>query len=341
MAATPWLFFEYDRIAEKPEKWALDEGLYRQIQKARWVVTEKIHGSNFSFVTDGKKIRCAKRKSYLDPDEDFYAHQSVLSRIETQLLALFQQAKVIFPEVVRVQLYGELFGGGYPHTEVAKVEGVQPIQTGVYYSPRIEFCAFDLSVETVKERRFVSFEQLQTLLSLVGIFSILPLFTGTYESALAYPIGFESAIPKRLGLPAIPNNKAEGIVIKPTEPIYVETEKGRARILLKKKIKEFAEDEKFFSAQKWTTENSLDALSLLSAALPDLANKNRLQSARSKVGPTNTSQRAAQLFQLFVEDILLQLEEDYAELFQSMTPAERKKLVVRTQEAARKTFTLS
>ena len=340
MAVVPWPFFEYDRIAEKPEKWALDETLYRQIQKARWVVTEKLHGSNFSFVTDGKKIRCAKRKSYLDPDEDFYAHQGVLSRMETQILALFQQTKAVFPEVVRVQLYGELFGGGYPHAEVAKVEGVQPIQTGVYYSPRVEFCAFDLSVETAKERRFVSFEQLQTLLALGGIFTVQPLHTGTYESALAYPIGFESAVPKRLGLPAIPNNKAEGIVIKPTEPIYVETEKGRARILLKKKIKEFSEDDKFFSAQKWATDDTLDALSLLSAALPDLANKNRLQSARSKVGPTNTPQRSAQLFQLFVEDILLQLEEDYAELYQSLTPPEKKKLKRRTEEAARKVFTL-
>jgi Rnl2 family RNA ligase len=338
MAETLWPFFEYDRIAEKPEKWALDERLYRQIQKARWVVTEKIHGANFSFVTDGKKIRCAKRKSYLDPDEDFYAHQGVLSRIETQILALFRQTKAVFPESVRVQLYGEIFGGGYPHAEVAKVEGVQSIQTGVYYSPRIEFCAFDLSVETAKDRRFVSFEQLQTLLALVDIFSVLPLLTGTYESALAFPIGFESAIPKRLGLPVIPNNKAEGIVIKPTEPIYVETEKGRARILLKKKIKEFAEDERFFSAQKWTTENPLDALSLLSAALPDLANKNRLQSARSKVGPTNTPQRAAQLFQLFVEDILLQIEEDYGKLYQALSAQEKKKLVKRTQEEARKAF---
>jgi Rnl2 family RNA ligase len=335
MALVPWPFFEYDRIAEKADKWALDESLYRQIQKARWVVSEKIHGSNFSFVTDGKKIRCAKRKSYLEPDENFYAHEDVLSRIEPQLLDLFQGVKLVFPELVRIQLYGELFGGGYPHPDVPKVNNVQPIQTGVFYSPRIEFCAFDLSVEMPKERRFVSFEQLQEFLDDAELFYVKPLFMGSYEEALAYPIGFKSGVPKRLGLPAIANNKAEGIVIKPVDPIYVETEKGRARILLKKKIAEFSEDEKFFSAQKWSSENPLDALSLLSAALPDLANKNRLQSARSKVGPTNTPQKSAQLFQLFVEDILLQLEEDYAEMFQSLSAQEKKKLTKRAIEQAR------
>lgn len=46
----------------------------------------------------------------------------------------------------KIFIYGELFGGEYPHPEVNPVSGVQAIQTGVYYSPRIEYCAFDIAV---------------------------------------------------------------------------------------------------------------------------------------------------------------------------------------------------
>lgn len=37
---------------------------------AEWVVTEKIHGANFSFWTDGSNVACGKRTSLLEtPDQ--------------------------------------------------------------------------------------------------------------------------------------------------------------------------------------------------------------------------------------------------------------------------------
>lgn len=334
----PWPFYEYDRIAEKPEKWSLDEAAYRAIQKARWIVTEKIHGANVSFVTDGKRLRCAKRKSFLAPDEDFYGVYEVAQRLEETLFSLFAALKEEYPDLIRIAVYGELFGGGYPHPEVAPVLGVQPIQTGVYYCPQIEFCAFDLAVER-PTRSFLPFEEALTFFKNAALFCAEPLFTGSYEEALAYPIGFLSTIPKRLNLPPLEANKAEGIVLKPNEPLYMETEQGKARIIIKKKIPEFKE-EKFFEAQKWSEpKGELTPLDLLSAALPGLATFNRLQSARSKIGLATDSKRATQIFLLFVDDILLQLEEDYPELCKPLTPREKRTLRRRAEEAARSALT--
>lgn len=41
--------------------------------------------------------------------------------------------------------YGELFGGKYPHPDVAAHPDVRPIQSGVYYCPDLRFAAFDVA----------------------------------------------------------------------------------------------------------------------------------------------------------------------------------------------------
>jgi hypothetical protein len=46
-----------------------------------------------------------------------------------------------------VLLFGELCGGRYPHPEVPPDARVEAVQTGVYYSPTIEFYAFDIALE--------------------------------------------------------------------------------------------------------------------------------------------------------------------------------------------------
>jgi hypothetical protein len=49
--------------------------------------------------------------------------------------------------IERVLLFGELCGGRYPHPDVEPDARVEAVQTGVYYSPTIEFYAFDIALE--------------------------------------------------------------------------------------------------------------------------------------------------------------------------------------------------
>ena len=37
-----------------------------------WVATEKIHGTNFSFIHDGNTLTCAKRNSFLKDNDKFF-----------------------------------------------------------------------------------------------------------------------------------------------------------------------------------------------------------------------------------------------------------------------------
>jgi len=41
-------------------------------------------------------------------------------------------------------VYGELYGGAYPHPSVFAVPDLIPVQRGVWYSPQLSFLAFDL-----------------------------------------------------------------------------------------------------------------------------------------------------------------------------------------------------
>ena len=37
-----------------------------------WVATEKVHGTNFSFIHNGSAFKCAKRTSLLENTDSFY-----------------------------------------------------------------------------------------------------------------------------------------------------------------------------------------------------------------------------------------------------------------------------
>ena len=65
-------FKSYDRIAESPSYWLIDEKEFRRLSKLDWIVTEKIHGANFCLITDGTKLWGAKRKAVLSEKDDFF-----------------------------------------------------------------------------------------------------------------------------------------------------------------------------------------------------------------------------------------------------------------------------
>ncbi|HOV26318.1 MAG TPA: RNA ligase family protein [Pseudobacteroides sp.] len=139
--------------------------------------------------------------------------------------------------VQRITIYGELFGGYYPHAEVAANREVEAVQTGVYYSPDIEFCAFDIAIESCGERSYMDYDAAVNIFENAGLMYAKPLFRGSFEKAFDYPVGFESNIPKLLGLPPLNfENKAEGIVIKPVKPMLIKTAKGIVRPIIKKRF---------------------------------------------------------------------------------------------------------
>ena len=117
----------------------------RQLSRLKWAVFEKIHGASFCFVLEPATIRCASRRSLLASDDTFFAYRRVLKSLTGPLEMLRADLAEAWPDADRFLVYGELFGGQYPHPDVPAVSGVQAIQTGVWYCPDVAFFAFDLA----------------------------------------------------------------------------------------------------------------------------------------------------------------------------------------------------
>jgi Rnl2 family RNA ligase len=336
-----WTYLSYEKIPETVNKWNLTESDYRAFKKTDWVVTEKIHGANFGIVTDGSNVRFAKRKEFLQPDEDFFDYQSLAHQLTHQAKEIFKILQAERKRLLRVFVYGELFGGEYPHPDIPAIPDVQAVQTGIYYSPKIEYCGFDIAVEEKGNpiaQTYYDYDKALTLFQQVGMMGAKPLFIGRYEEALTYKLDFDSTIPALLGLPPLPlKNPAEGIVIKPIQSIYVETPKGRIRPILKVKIPEFAEDSRFHQATKWTYQQApalhpsqeLSIEDELSQEMLALVKETRLNNVISKIGRVsrNDEARKQQLLQLLMQDILETFNEEWDSLFSAL-PAERQQLLI-------------
>lgn len=324
-----WPFPSYERIGESLEDWlGDDQAAFQALARGEWIVTEKIHGANFCVVTDGHTVRAAKRKAFLAPGDDFFGHEALLVHLAPAARELCARARAADPRVARVLVYGELFGGGYPHPEVAADPAVQPVQTGVWYTPRIAFAAFDVGVvrEGDEARAYLPHDEAAALCHEVGILHARPLLRGTYAAAIGFPLGFPTTIPALLGLPPLgPGNKAEGVVLKPARPIALRD--GRTvRPVVKRKIAEFAEDARFHEAEKWAARPApAGALAALEYEASALLTEARLAAAVSKVGRLSSA-RAEEVAALIVEDLRAELRARRGALLAALPGGEASRL---------------
>lgn len=326
-------FEGYGKISESSSHWLLEKSDHTTFKRAVWCVTEKIHGANFCFVCDddGERVRCGKRTSLLTDTDDFFGYKRRLFReIVPKIQQLYQYVKNTFPLLEKLYVFGELFGGAYPHPDVPKVPNVGAIQTGIWYCPDIEYCAFDLAIVTDHKQTYLDYEYALPAFQHVQLFHAEPLFIGRYEEALDFKLGFNSHVPAKLGLPPLPEaNKAEGIVIKPMQEIMVKANKGATvRAIVKKKIEEFSED-KYSQAQKPELKNAdggLTDVDLLRFEIDALTTENRLNNALSKTGAVTTDdkEKLKELLNLYVKDVIEQLcENGNEDMWKNLPPSDR------------------
>lgn len=320
----------------------------KKIKQVQWCATEKVHGSNFCWIVSADEIKGGNRTQVLEPNAPFFGWQSVLTRLRDPLNALFglltneERAKQLFEEstpVVRAFVFGEICGGVYP--DLPSPTGVQAVQTGIYYSPNVEFIAFDLAVSfaaTPSVRSYMNFEDALQLLTEVSIPHVTPLFVGTYSQAVNFSPRFESGISRMLGLPPVPNNLAEGVVIRPMRAILVPTKKGLERPIMKNKIPEFSEDKRFQNASKWAdappTEQAWQSPETLLADLTyevsSLVTTQRIDNAISKMGHVDPKdkERMRALLEAFIADVLDTVQERFETQWNSLDAAQQDEIRV-------------
>lgn len=91
-----------------------DIEMYKTDNETKWIATEKIHGTNYSFLYEptNEVIPC-RRSGTLSIDPSFYNHLSVFNKYKDNLPNIFSKLKELYPTLKQIQLYGELFGGLY------------------------------------------------------------------------------------------------------------------------------------------------------------------------------------------------------------------------------------
>lgn len=312
--------FSYQKIRESAKKWQLNIQQYQLLEKLDWVVTEKIHGANFSILVDKEGVLFAKRKEILEVDEDFFGYHSLKEGLTTRAKALFQILVAKNSNIVQINIYGELFGGAYPHPDLPKNLNVEAVQTGIYYSPNIQFSVFDIAYLELESDtfNFINYSLLTVYCEVVDFLCCPALLLGNYAEAVNYPFRFQTTIPALLGLPQLSNNLAEGIVVKPVENIWIDSPKGRIRPILKFKIPEFSEDARFQQAQKWSVSHkppktnslAIDDSFWKKQVLP-LVTKQRLNNTISKVGKLSKRNKN-KILELLKLDIYEELAEHLA-----------------------------
>ena len=109
-------FKKYDSI-ENSYREKVIEKIYQHgfgNKDIEWVVTEKIHGTNFGFISDGNNVQVFKRTSILTENEisKFFDADIMLEKYKNEVLKLTEYLQNIY-NVLEVQIYGEHFGGIY------------------------------------------------------------------------------------------------------------------------------------------------------------------------------------------------------------------------------------
>lgn len=318
----------YPKITEDTGRWSPDHKTAKWLQRATWYVTEKVHGAHFSVICDGQRLAYAKRGDVLAAGEEFFWHRRAVASLEDAFLALSQG---LFADIdwgdglVAVHIHGELYGGAYPHPEVVPCEGVQAIQTGVYYCPDIRFCVYDIGLHRGDGQAvtFLSFGEVLALCEAHGLETAPVLAEATWAEASGWSPVFQSVVAQSLGLPPLQKNWAEGVVIRAQDEVMVQTDGGDwVRPILKIKHPKFAEDARYHQAKapQRRPPGEVHALTLLEWEARTRLNSNRVAAARSKVGAvSDVKALAAEV----AADIWQELLQQHPKLLDAVSQEER------------------
>ncbi|GAA0851363.1 RNA ligase family protein [Streptosporangium amethystogenes subsp. fukuiense] len=241
-----------------------------------WVATEKVHGAQMVIAHDGRNTFVGKRKAWLRDDEPFFGWQLLRGHLEKAARAALSRGGAA------VRVYGELYGGHYPHLDASPMPGITPVQTGVWYSPEIRFALFDVlrHQDPGDPGVFLPYADVASIAADAELDVVPLLGRGTRSELDALPVRFPSRVPQALGLPGLPGNLAEGIVLRPDVPLPPDR-----RPTVKLKIEEF-DEQRFDQSRPWDPQVILTSGELRRVARA-MVNGPRLAGARSKVGPSS------------------------------------------------------
>lgn len=306
-----------------------------------FVVTEKLHGANMGIYCDGETVRIAKREGFQDECQmkNFFDSVRVAEKYSESILNLAKNWNVVKQsQGVEGKTYfiflGELFGGG--------------IHKGTPYSMEQDFALFNIFTvidDTESNREYVkklcaayfvdeangklvlmpnSRERVVSIAKYIECKVLDILFKGTLEECAQFANDFEShfVCPNKVRESGVEKHGdaavkdlciTEGVII---EPFYYTNYKGN-NFTYKSKNAKF--EEKYATGYKpkvSLVEKAVDNLTMDQAEMLYTLNEYlvmpRYQSVVSKMGEV-TIKDFSKVLKAFVEDVLKDAKEDFAE----------------------------
>jgi Rnl2 family RNA ligase len=308
------IFREYSSINNYTNSKFINE--IKELPQAEWVVMEKVHGANFSFITDGQNVRIASRSIVLSIPNFFFTSTAIAEKYNSDVLEIYRRIQtgrigmdsLLDPtDKLYIQIFGEIFGGNYPGC----TRKYKPVQKGVNYAPEHDFLVFDIRVD-IKSKSEISFYLSQTEIDhyLDGLSNLrgLPVLfrSNNFDEILNLNPKFITTIPKLYGLKDLTDNYAEGYVCKTND----RHDANKTRPIIKIKYEYFSEVTKNVT----DSENVTDPKNYFDRILP-YCTQNRFNNIISKHG---ASKVISSLIGHFVTDMLddFQKELDREELEQ-------------------------
>lgn len=264
------------------------------LENVLYLVTEKIHGANFSFhvnIVDSMavEVKPANRSAFIEDTSAFYGCTLVVERYISQVKALAERFSYLHKKAnAVVVVYGELYGGN--------------VQRGMPYKKEKDFAAFDLTVDGVPVNKILLISACDSVgLPFVPVIGAKTSLTEALEVNEAFDSLFTHTDFNG------ENKEAEGIVIEPVSPEYFNSE---SRVYFKKKTKRFLEKggNKIKKPKVILTE---DLQGIFDEAL-EYVTENRFNSVVSKIGEV-TIKDIGRVAGLMTQDLLEDMQKDGVE----------------------------
>lgn len=316
-------FVKYNAIENSSQKDFITSIFEQGYGDLDYVVQEKVHGTNICFITDGQSIVCARRNEIIMENETFYNIHIVMEKYKTQILALYQDIANQYLTKT-ISIYGELFGGGYPHPDVPVDPNGQLVQRGIYYAPSNHFYAFDI---LINGDSFLATEPANFLFEKHNFIYAKTLFIGNLSDCLTYSNSFKTTIPSEFHLPELEGNICEGVVIKPVKSLYL---KNLTRVMIKNKNEKWAENNNYIdksllnSLLKLDGENLSVEAQFLCEEIYKLITINRLNNVVSKIGFIDPKKDLGKVLGLFNKDVITDFLKNNQEQYNSLEKQEVK-----------------
>ena len=268
-------FKKYESIANDNNTRTIEYYREKGLTAGLWYATEKVHGANFSFISDGKTVEYARRGEVLQLGESFMGYENFLGDLPDKVKALANHLGTT------IQVVTEFYGQGVVNKGAIKYCD----------DDKKGFVAFDiLDLNTGK---FIEHFHNFDLLDLFHIPRVSIFKTGTFEELLTMNLNWKSVLAASNDVVS----NIEGIVMKPY--LDTRTETGE-RVILKRVTTEFAESRPVMKEKAVATTLGDTEKELIQSKNTDV----RLGKVAAKFGilPTDKSKFATLLIE-FAKDI--------------------------------------